>query len=98
MLIRSSIAIVLLAALAPAYSFAQEEESRVRCGEQYMTLMVTGGETLVEAGPLTVRKSDVRAIYVAYGDKLTLFIDIGKTILRPTIDPKSLRPILECLD
>ena len=61
-----------------------------------MTVVVTGGET-VEPGPLTVRKSDVRAIYVAYGDKLTIFIDIGKTILRPTIKPEALRPILECL-
>ena len=63
-----------------------------------MTVLVTGGDDPVEAGPLVVRKSDVRAIYVAYQDRITMFIDIGKTILRPTIKPADLRPILECLD
>ena len=98
MLIRASIAIAVLAALAPAPSFSQEEEPRFRCGKKYMTLMVTGGKDYLTAGPLAVRKSDVRAIYVARGNKLTMFIDIGKTIIRATIEPEMLKPVVECLD
>ena len=101
MLIRASIAIAVLAALgalAPAPSFSQEEEPRFRCGKKYMTLMVTGGSDSMKAGPLSVRKSDVRAIYVARGNKLTMLIDIGKFILRPTIEPEMIRPVMECLD
>ena len=90
--------LVSLVVLGPAHSLAQEEKPRVRCGKQYMTLIATGGETFVNAGPLTVRKSDVRAIYVAYGDTLTMWIEIGKAFLRPTIDPTDLRAILECLE
>lgn len=90
--------ILALVALAPAFAFAQEEEPRVRCGEQYMTVMVTGAKQVVHPGPLTVRRADVRAIYIAYGNELTMFIDIGKTILRPTIQPETLKPVLECLD
>ena len=58
----------------------------------------TGGETFVDAGPLTVRKADVRAIYVSGGETLTMWVEIGKAFLRPTIDPADLRAILECLD
>ena len=90
--------LVSLIVLGPSYPLAEEERPRVRCGKQHMTLIATGGKTFVNAGPLTVRKSDVRAIYVAYGDALTMWIEIGKAFLRPTIDPVDLRAILECLD
>lgn len=97
MLLRACLILALLA-LAPAFAFAQEDEPRVRCGEKYMTLKVVGAKQVVHRGPLTVRKADVRAIYVAYGAELTMVIDIGKTIIRPIIEPETLKPVLECLD
>ncbi len=101
MSMRALIALAALTALivvAPAYSLAQEEWPRVRCGKQHMTLIATGGKTFVKAGLLTVRKSDVRAIYVSGGETLTMLVEIGKVFLRPTIDPADVRAILECLD
>ena len=91
--------VLAITVLAPAFAFAQEEEKTfVRCGEQYMTLLATGGETFVRAGPLIVRKSDVRAIYVSDVETFTMWIDIGRAFLRPTIDTEALLSILECLD
>lgn len=104
MLIRASImiaatALVASMALTPNSSFSQDGKTSIRCGKKYMTLMVTGGEDYVTAGPLTVRKSDVRAIYMARrASDLTIFIDIGKTIIRATIGPDMLKPVVECLD
>ena len=104
MLIRASIVIAAIAlaasmALAPISSFSQDGETDIRCGKKYMTLMVTGGQDYVTAGPLAVRKSDVRAIYMARrSNELTMFIDIGKTIIRATIEPDMLKPVVECLD
>ena len=100
MIARMSIAIVVLAALvalSPALSLAQGDEPRVRCGEKYMTLMVTGGKDHLTAGPLVVRQSDVRAIYVSRGNKLTMFIDAGRIVIRATIEPEMLKPVVECL-
>ena len=90
--------ILAIAMLAPAVASAQEEEPRVRCGEQYMTVMVTGGKDPVTAGPLTIRKADVRAIYATYSDRLTIFADIGKTIIQASIEREALKPVLECLN
>ena len=101
MTVRISLAIVVLAALvalSPALSLAQDDGPGFRCGEKYMTLMVTGGKDYVTPGLLAVRKSDVRAIYVARGNKLTLFVDIGKTVIRATIEPEVLKPVVVCLD
>ena len=102
MAIRASIALAVLAALivlVPAYPLAQDEEPRVRCGEKYMTLFITGGDSFVQyAGPLTIRKADVRAIYVVPGEALTMFIDIGRAVLRPTIARETFRSVVECLD
>ena len=86
MSIRASIAIAMLAmltSLAPAYSFSEESEDTplVRCGAQYMTLFVTGGDPPLKAGPgpLIVRKTDVRAIYAAHvgdGAKVRIFAEV----------------------
>ena len=81
----------------PAHALAQEEQPPVRCGKQFMTLMATGGKSFVRAGPLTVRKTDVRAIYVSGSETLTMWVESGKVVLRPTIAPADLRAILDCL-
>ena len=105
MSIRASIAIAMLAmltSLAPAYSFSEESEDTplVRCGAQYMTLFVTGGDPPLKAGPgpLIVRKTDVRAIYAAHNGEITMLIDIGKAVIRATIAHETIRPVVECLD
>ena len=40
----------------------------------------------------------IRAIYVSGGETLTMWIESGRVVLRPTIDPADLRAILDCLD
>ena len=48
--------VLVITVLAPVFASAQAEASSVlRCGEKYVTLMLTGGKH--SAGPFTFRKS-----------------------------------------
>ena len=88
--------------LTPAFSFSQEQEkgTLIHCGERYMTVMATalvvGGQRM-DAGPVTVRKSDVMAIYT-HGDKTIIAVKMDDSLIGPAIKSEALQPILECLD
>ncbi len=72
--------------------------SGVVCGEKYVTVLVLDGADRIEAGPFTVRKSDVLMIFSDGNRYLTLGAQTGKTLIAADIHPEILGQILDCLD